>query len=165
MNILLSLLIYNPIEAYAMILLCDIITGNKTRICFKLILYLYIFGAVNLFIQNIPNIWINKPYFALISIFTNYIITPFSIRFFYTTIGNRISYGGCFVVGVIDCLFIIVMTSILNFVVKDYDMFCPENKYHELISNFIIFSVQTILYLIIRVKGEYYYEKFRKGNC
>ena len=58
-----------------------------------------------------------------------------------------------------------IMTSILNFVVKDYDMFCPENKYHELISNFIIFSVQTILYLIIRVKGEHYYEKFRKGNC
>lgn len=48
MNIPLSLLIYNPIEAYALVLLCDIITGNRTRICVRLILYLYIFGAANI---------------------------------------------------------------------------------------------------------------------
>lgn len=64
MNIPLSLLIYNPIEAYALVLLCDIITGNRTRICVRLILYLYIFGAANILIQNIPNAWVSEPYFC-----------------------------------------------------------------------------------------------------
>lgn len=32
MNIPLSLLIYNPIEAYTLVLLCDIITGNDVRL-------------------------------------------------------------------------------------------------------------------------------------
>ena len=164
MNIPLSLLIYNPVEAFCFILLCDIITSNKTRICIRLIPYLYIFGAVNLFIQNIPNIWIDRPYFAVISIFMNYIVTPFSIRFFYGIIGNKISYKRCFIVGVIDCLFIIVISSIFDFLIKDYNMFYTENKYHELISNSVIFSVQIILYLIIRIKGEHYYEKFCKDG-
>lgn len=77
MNIPLSLLIYNPIEAYALVLLCDIITGNRTRICVRLILYLYIFGAANILIQNIPNAWVSEPYFAIISFYELYCYTTF----------------------------------------------------------------------------------------
>ena len=163
MNIPLSLLVYNPIEAYAIILLCDIITGNRTKFSSKMILYLYAFSTVNAFIQMIPMVWIGRSYFAFINIAINYIITPFSIRFFYRIITAKISYKRCFIVGIIDCLFIIIITSILSFVLKDYNMFYTENICHELITNIIIFSVQITLYLIIRIIGDHYYEKFRKG--
>lgn len=164
MNIPLSLLIYNPIEAYALVLLCDIITGNRTRIYVRLILYLYIFGVANLLIQNIPNAWVSEPYFAIISIFMNYIVTPLSIKFFYKRICGNITYKMCVMVSIIDCLFIIVISSIFDIFIKDYNMFYTENKYHEFVSNLVIFSVQITLYLIIRAKGEHYYEKLRKNG-
>lgn len=164
MNIPLSLLIYNPIEAYAMILLCDIITGNRTRFHIRMLLYLYMFSTTNVAIQAIPMFWIGSSYFALINIIINYFATPFSIMLFYGIITTKISYRNCVVVSIINCVFVIVITSILNFVFKDYNMFYTENIFHEFITNVIIFSVQTGLYLIIRAIGDYYYEKFRKNR-
>ncbi len=68
MNIPLSLLIYNPIEAYTMILLCDIITGNRTKFSIKMINSIYVFGAVNLAIQLVPCLFVGESYFALLNI-------------------------------------------------------------------------------------------------
>ena len=70
----------------------------------------------------------------------------------------------CVMVSIIDCLFTIVISSIFDIFIKDYNMFYTENKYHEFVSNLVIFSVQITLYLIIRAKGEHYYEKLRKNG-
>ena len=164
MNIPLSLLIYNPIEAYTIILLCDIITGNRTIFHIRTILYLYMFSTINVVIQSIPMFWIGSSYFAFVNIIINYFVTPFSTMLFYGIITSKISYWNCVVVSVINCIFVIIITSILNFVFKDYNMFYTENIFHEFITNVIIFSVQIGLYLVIRTIGDCYYEKFRKNR-
>ena len=150
MNIPLSLLIYNPIEAYTMILLCDIITGNRTKINPKLVLYLYVFGAVNLCIQLFPTIWVNKPLFAILNIIVNYLFVPISIKIFYGIVTH-------------NCIFIIVISNIFVLFIESYNMFYTVNKFHEFITNMVIFFVQITLYLIIRFKAGNYYEKYCKS--
>lgn len=70
MNMLLSLLIYNPLEAYTLILLCDVIFGCHTKLCIKNIAITYLLGAVNFSFQQIPNIW----YGDLTYLFANFLI-------------------------------------------------------------------------------------------
>lgn len=82
MNIPLSLLIYNPIEAYTMILLCDIITGSDTKIYIKKIPFIYLFSIVNLFIQSIPYLIQGTELFAIVNILTGYFIVSISIKYF-----------------------------------------------------------------------------------
>ena len=164
MNILLSLLVYNPIEAYTLILLCDIITGSKTNVKIKTIPYFYIFGSVNMAIQLFPTIWVWKCWFAVINIFVNYFITPFSIMLFYGIVNSKISYRKCFVVSAIECAFVIVISEIIVLFIKDYNMFYTENILYEFITNITIFSVQIILYSIIKIRGDCYYEKHRKNR-
>ena len=130
MNIPLSLLIYNPIEAYTMILLCDIITGNRTKINPKLVLYLYVFGAVNLCIQLFPTIWVNKPLFAILNIIVNYLFVPISIKIFYGIVTHKVTYFKCFIVEVINCIFIIVISNIFVLFIESYNMFYTVNKFH-----------------------------------
>lgn len=48
MSVPLSLLIYNPIEAYILILLCDVIAENDTKFTIKRALLLWDFGATNM---------------------------------------------------------------------------------------------------------------------
>ena len=55
MNIPLSLLIYNPIEAYTLVLLCDIITGSRTEFNRKLFPYLFVYSDINFLIQYFLN--------------------------------------------------------------------------------------------------------------
>lgn len=163
MNIPLSLLIYNPIEAYTMILLCDIITGNRTKINPKLVLYLYVFGAVNLCIQLFPTIWVNEPLFAILNIIVNYLFVPISIKIFYGIVTHKVTYFKCFIVEVINCIFIIVISNIFVLFIESYNMFYTVNKFHEFITNMVIFFVQITLYLIIRFKAGNYYEKYCKS--
>lgn len=68
MSVPLSLLIYNPIEAYILILLCDIITGENTKIGIRNIGKLYLLGAVNLLFQSIPNLWYGENFYIFLSI-------------------------------------------------------------------------------------------------
>ena len=68
MSVPLSLLIYNPIEAYILILLCDVIAENDTKFTIKRALLLWDFGATNLFIQLVPYIWYGKWFFAIFNV-------------------------------------------------------------------------------------------------
>jgi hypothetical protein len=90
MSVPLSLLIYNPIEAYILILLCDVIAENDTKFTIKRALLLWDFGATNLFIQLVPYIWYGKWFFAIFNVSVNYIIIPFSIMYYYRIVSCRI---------------------------------------------------------------------------
>lgn len=160
MNILLSLLIYNPLEAYTMILLCDIITGNNTKFNKNKLIVLWKFGAVNFVIQYIPNIIYGLPAYVYLTLFFNYFITPISILFFYRELSESIKYWNCLVCQMVNCLFIIVVSNILNVFIYSYNIFYPTNRFHELFSNFIIFFVQILLYTFIKHRRFYYEEHF-----
>lgn len=86
MNIPLSLLIYNPIEIYTMVLLCDIISNNKSKINIRNIAYMYLFGFVNFCIQYIPNFWYGSSIYCLISLSEALILHPIVIYLFYVKI-------------------------------------------------------------------------------
>lgn len=74
MNIPLSLLIYNPIEAYTLILLGDIITGNDTKFNKKSIVALWVFGTVNFVMQFLPNLVYGENCFLFVSCISNYLL-------------------------------------------------------------------------------------------
>ena len=112
MNIPLSLLIYNPIEAYTLVLLCDIITGNNTKFTFKNIPILWAFGFVNFVIQCIPNIIYGEYVFVPFIFVMNYMVVPVSIFFFYRIISTSITYKMCVISELINCIFIVVISSI-----------------------------------------------------
>lgn len=164
MNIPLSLLIYNPIEAYTIILLCDVITGNETRFSIKRILLLWVFGATNLLIQLVPYILYGKWFFAVFNISVNYIAIPFSIMYYYKIVSCRISYFRCFISELINCLFVIIISNIFNLLIDKYDMFFSRSIFHEFISNMTIFFVQIVLYSIIKHRRFLYEKHFQNSR-
>ena len=161
MNILLSLLIYNPIEAYILILLCDIITGNDTKFTPKKILHLWYFGATNLLIQLIPFVWYGKLFFAILNIAINYIMIPASIMYHYKAISCNIKYFKCFISELVNCLFIIVISDTFSLLIDKYNMFLPISILHEFITNMVIFFVQVILYSIIKYRRFLHEKRFK----
>lgn len=165
MSVPLSLLIYNPIEAYILILLCDVIAENDTKFTIKRALLLWDFGATNLFIQLVPYIWYGKWFFAIFNVSVNYIIIPFSIMYYYRIVSCRIGYFRCFISELINCLFIIIISNIFDLLIDKYDMFFSRSISHEFISNMTIFFVQIILYSIIKHRRflyEKHFQNFRK---
>jgi hypothetical protein len=163
MNVFLSLLIYNPLEAYTLVLLCDIITGNDTKFTFKNLPILWVFGSVNFIIQCVPNIVYGEHLFVPFVFIMNYMVVPVSIFFFYRIISVNIAYKMCVISELINCIFIVVISSIFNVTIESYNMFYFSNRTHEFVSNLVIFFVQILLYGIIKYR-RVYYEKLCKGN-
>ena len=152
MNVLLSFLVYNPIEAYTLILLCDIITGNIRNNPIKKIRIVLIFSTCNLLIQIIPYLFYNSKLFAIINLFVAYFILPVSVKYFYELCGNKISYKRCVIVQLINSIFIIVISSFTSITFGINSIFYNENGLHEFIINTIIYSLQISLYSLIKRK-------------
>lgn len=164
MNILLSLLIYNPVETYVLILLCDIINGHKTKFTRKTLWRLYLFSLLNFVVQISPYIWYGKIVYLIGNIVVAYIITPFTLKWFYVKfINNKLTTRQAFVAVFIYCIFAIVVPMVSDAVFKTHTLFYNNNNLHEFIVNFIIFFLQITLYKFIEKKG-LYYEKFCKEN-
>ncbi len=165
MNIPLSLLIYNPIEAYILILLCDIIAGENTKITIRNIWKLYLLGAVNLLFQNIPNLWYGKNFYILISISEALTVHAIIIYIFYIKVLHKsICIGQAFVAATIQTLFVIILSSSFGLLVKKRIIFFNESLVMEFISNLIISSIQLLLYTFIKKKGKIY-EEHCKRDC
>lgn len=160
MNIPLSLLIYNPIEAYTMILLCDVITGNRTKFNLKMVCFLYIFGAVNLAIQLVPCLFIGKSYFALLNILVGYFAVSISIKYFYGTLCCKISYLRCVLAQFINTICIIVICNITTHIFGFNNMFYNDNNLHEFIVNITAFSLQIVAYKFIQKEFRSYGKSF-----
>ena len=164
MNIPLSLLIYNPIEIYTMVLLCDIISNNKSKINIRNIAYMYLFGFVNFCIQYIPNFWYGSSIYCLISLSEALILHPIVIYLFYVKIiKNQLSIFSVFIASFIEIIFVISISNIFCLYFKNSIIFFNNDILMEFICNFVIFFVQVSLYTFIRRK-ECKYEEYCKGN-
>lgn len=148
MNILLNLLIYNPIEAYTMILLCGVIRCSDIRLGRYKILKLFLLGSVNLFVQC-----------------SSFIITPILIKIFCLIVLNEsVKIMHSFICVCIMSIFSIIISVIFGFIFNENILFYNNNVIYEFISNMLIFGVQILLYTIIKIKrGKY--EEFCKINC
>lgn len=164
MNVLLSLLIYNPLEAYTLILLCNVIAGNNTKFNTKNILVLYLFCAVNFLIQIVPYIFYDSVLYIVSNLFVAYVVTPLILRLVYVKFINKnLTIRQSFVALFIYCVFVIVIPMIMDAIFKTHTSFYNDNNLHEMISNFIIFFVQIISYKFIENRRNYY-EKLCKRN-
>ena len=163
MNILLSLLIYNPLEAYALILLCDVISGNNTKYNFKNFCMLCAFGFVNLCIQSMAAPFENTAMFPFVNSIAAYIIIPISLRCFYFIIsgfdiGVRYSIISLFIL----CIFTLIISFIVNFIFGFTSFFYNSNILEEFVINVTNSSIQILLYTIIKRKELKYEERCKK---
>lgn len=165
MNVLLSLLIYNPIEAYTMTLLCDIITGNRVKFKKINVLYMIFFSAVNFIIQIVPNIFKDSIIYILLQILCEYMLIPVSIFIFYKAISNsNVSIRQCIVAQLINSCFIMALSFVISVLFGFNNVFHNSDILSEFISNLVIFSVQISLYTFIKIRS-ISYEKLCKTNC
>lgn len=114
MNVPLSLLIYNPIETYTMILLCDVINFRHTKFTLKNIALLYGLSAINFGLQMIPYIWEGSIVHICGNMIVSYGIIPIIVRAFYKIMCGDISYRRVFVAEMIICVYTVVLSMILN---------------------------------------------------
>ena len=169
MNILLSLLIYNPIEAYTLVLLCSVISCNKVKYNTCMILKIYIFGVTNFIIQFIPYLWFGTIAYLVGNLLVAYIFTPIVLKVFYVrVIKKNLTICQSIVSVFIYCMFNIVIPMISDALFKTHTLFYNNDDLHEFVINIIIFFVQITLYKFIERKRIHYEEfcktNFRKGN-
>lgn len=165
MNILLSLLIYNPIEAYTMTLLCDIITWNRVKFKKINVLYMILFSTVNFIIQIVPNIFDDSIIYILLQVLCEYMLIPVSIFIFHKAISNSsVSIRQCIVVQFINSCFIMALSFVISVLFGFNNVFHNSDILSEFISNLVIFSVQISLYTFIKIRS-ISYEKLCKTNC
>lgn len=169
MNIPLSLLIYNPIEAYTLVLLCSVISCNKVKYNICTILKIYILGVTNFIIQFIPYLWCGTIVYLVGNLLVAYIFTPIVLKAFYVrVIKKNLTICQSIISVFIYCMFNIIISMISDALFKTHTLFYNNDDLHEFVINLIIFFVQITLYKFIERKRIHYEEfcktNFRKGN-
>ena len=164
MNVPLSLLIYNPIETYTMILLCDVINFRHTKFTLKNIALLYGLSAINFGLQMIPYIWEGSIVHICGNMIVSYGIIPIIVRAFYKIMCGDISYRRVFVAEMIICVYTVVLSMILNAAFGFNNMFINDNILHEFITNSVIFVVQIVSYTFIKKWSIRYEEHFKENR-
>lgn len=163
MNIPLSLLFYNPIEAYTIMLLCDVMTGNNTKLSLKRIALLYLYGTINLIIQVISYIWYGRIQYLVLNIIVSYIIAPLLLKLFYPIItGNSIVLRQAIVAMFILSVVTMVISNTYGMLFDTHVLTYNDNEINEFVVNLIIFSVQISLYKIIIRKMDKYEKHCKK---
>lgn len=164
MNIPLSLLIYNPIEAYTMILLCDVINFKHTKFTLKNIVLLYGLSTINFCLQMIPYIWEGSITHIYGNMIVSYGVIPIVVRAFYKIMCGDISYRIVFVAEMIICVYTVVLSMVLNAIFGFNNMFINDNILHEFITNSVIFVVQIVSYTFIKKWSIRYEEHFEENR-
>ena len=164
MNIPLSLLIYNLIEAYTMILLCDVINFKHTKFILKNIALLYGLSTINFGLQMIPYIWEGSIAHICGNMIVSYGVIPIIVRAFYKIMCGDISYRRVFVAEMIICVHTVVISMILNAIFGFNNMFINDNILHEFITNSVIFVVQIVSYTFIKKWSIRYEEHFKENR-
>lgn len=155
MSFLPSLVLYNPLEALVIILICDLFTKRK----FKLIdiVHCYVLGAINLMIQYI-SVFINDSALQLIyNIFVSLILTSIITYLYYNlAIKERINLIYAFYALGLQYISVSIAVYILNSIIPNAYTNVISVKY-ELITNLCLRIAQIIIiftiYLIRRNKN------------
>lgn len=162
MSFLPSLLLYNPLEAFIILLFCNVCSGTKTKT--RIILDSYILGTLN-FIVQYPNMLLENPMWQLIyNIFVMLIVMPF-ISYIYSK--NKFKYK--FIICWLANMFALITSAVIVCVVNTFVMPMLSNVFvnsvYELAVNLILRMFQAFLIFIL-YKGKCFYEKVaqKDGN-
>lgn len=166
MNLTLSLIIYNPLEALVLILfvtslLKDKFTLKKLNSCFVL-------GAINLLFQYPSKFFDNSLFIFIYDIVITLIVMSFTLYIYYFyTFHKSPKIFKCF----LACLFNFITIYIGVYVSRIVGItdIIFSSKYSNLITEFsvnmIIKIVQFISLFIIKFGVDFYNEKNIKKNC
>lgn len=155
MSFLPSLLLYNPLEAFIILLFCNVCSGTKTKT--RIILDSYILGTLN-FVVQYPNMFLENPVWQLIyNTIDTIIFMSFAV---YILFKNRHKYPFKICVG--SSAFILISSVALMWFVNTRIKVVLTNvftdKVDELIFNLILRIFQLFLIFIL-YKGKCLYEK------
>lgn len=167
LNFWLSVLIYNPLEAFILIYFCSIFT--EIRINKSIIKHCYILGFINLLFQYYTMYITIKSLSFYYDLFIALIISPviliFYLKFF---IIKKIKIKLCFYACIFNFLSLYLSVAILNSV-KILEIWYPSysvypNSVSMFITDLIIKILQFLLLYLFKV-GDFYYERNFKKNC
>lgn len=149
MNIPISFLILNPLEALVVIMGCDIFTNRKFNIS-KDIKHVYILGTINLIIQILINLFEVGILSLLLNILVPFIISSYITKVYYSKCLCNIKYWEAFIT---QALYMIT-TSIIIYIFEGFDSNIYTVNYinlnYEIIINILKTVFQIILIFILR---------------
>lgn len=153
MSFLPSLLLYNPLEAFIILLFCNVCSGTKTKT--RIILDSYILGTLN-FVVQYPNMLLDGSLIQMVyNIFSVLILMSITV---YICFHKKYNFKIC--IG--SSVFILISTTFLMWFVNSFIKIILINKFYngidELVFNLILRVLQIFLIFIL-YKGKCLYEK------
>lgn len=153
MNILISLLLYNPLEALLLIRFCDVLTKRT----FKLsdLISCYILGTVNLIFQNFRTTFSNPVYILIYDMFVMFIPMILLLFIYYNNVViyrhsvKRITVMNVFMIQIINFITTSLVVNFFNYVFGNIFTFRYVNNYYEFIINICLRIFQLGLIVAI----------------
>ncbi len=162
MSFLPSLLLYNPLEAFIILLFCNVCSGTKTKT--RIILDSYILGALN-FVVQYPNMLLESPVWQLTyNIFVAIIIMPI-ILYIFTLKRYKYKFVICWLSTAFLFATVAILSWINNMFVDETFTNCFTDKIYEFIFNLILRVIQLLLIFILYKRKCLYEKVSQKDGC
>ena len=166
MNLIPSLLIYNPLEALVIILLLSFVS-NTNLSCKSIFFNSYLLGSINLLFQFLVECTYGLKIYPLLSIFLGFIITPFIIyEYNKYIICFQISFVSVYLISIYFHFSTIIIVLLLNdlYII---DIFLKDFVLNqEFLMNMYIRIPQLIILGILNLTKRWAKnEKFLKKHC
>lgn len=165
MNVLVSLALYNPLEAFILIRFCDIFT--KRYFQKNDFIHCYILGIINLMFQNFRTIFTNPMYILVYDTFVMFVPMILLLFIYYNSIiccNNRrtcVSIQVVMLSQVMNFATICLLVNISNNVFGNVFDSNYVSNYYELVVNILLKILQLTIVIIIK-NGVMIYEKYFK---
>lgn len=149
MNILMSFLILNPLEALVVIMGCDIFTNRRFNILND-IKYVYGLSTINLIIQILLH-WLKSDILGLLSnLVVPFIISPYITNVYYNKYLGKIKYYNVFIVQSLYMITMSLTIGLFNIIFDEIYVTEYINIFYELIVNLSKSIIQILIIFIVR---------------
>lgn len=154
MNIPMSFLILNPLEALVVIMGCDIFTNRKFNIS-KDIKHIYILGTINLAVQIFLHLFKSNILGLLLNILVPFIISPYITKIYYNKFLGEIKYLQIFIVQASYMVTMALTISLFNLIFDNIYITEYINTVYDLSTNLTKSFIQVLMIFILRrIKNE-----------
>ena len=154
MNIPMSFLILNPLEALVVIMGCDIFTNRKFNIS-KDIKHIYILGTINLIVQIFLHSFKSDILGLLLNIFVPFVISPYITKTYYNKYLGEVKYLQVFVVQAFYMITMALIISLFNLIFDEIYITEYINTVYDLSTNLTKSFIQVlIIFILRRIKNE-----------
>lgn len=167
MNILFSLLLYNPLESFVLIRFCDIFTKRKfNKYDF---INCYVLGAINLVVQNFRVVFDNRVNLLFYDLFTAFVPMSILLLIYYNKMcasckSENINFKISILAQTMNFLAISLMVMFSNTIFGNIFNSNYVSDYYEFIVN-ILLKIFQIFVIIIINNGVIIYEKHFKETA